>query len=691
MHTHDKSVGEIKAIQERIATTNKISLASVPTSVAVQYRAGCLYTGFQDYDGNWSKLDRWGKEFVQSNPGSKFHLEVDEEGRFRRMFVGIGSAARVAKKTGIEFSGIDATFFRHVKYKGRALILVTRDGNNQILLIAWVIASQENSVNYVYMAEKIKEWGGVEEYLNRPQQLMYSDRHKGIPAFETQFTCGTANCIVHIADNAEEWVRKKAGAQVSNMLITSVHLPTSVHTTYTQHTHKQAASFDKDHIHRIQKCTTREDYQRELDLFKRGYPEAAFYLDTKCDHSKTFLYSILEQGYTTHGHNTSNIVEIMNNIIRKARYRDPYHLIDFMLKWHGRKLAERQDIGTKLKEKKRLLTIYGHTMLGIRENIAYEERLKAQEQGDGKYLVIHESDEGTTERYHVDLKNKTCSCPFLRTHRIPCEHVIVVLDNLDCRGTPDQWDTFRKEWIAPYFWSENYIDAYEHEFVKTPHWGGSDKMELAEGERLVTKPLMKKNEKRNATKRKSKGEGGRRSRARFDPVAYRRRKRNGRPGPFNPFVHISDPTIFHKKPCGRKPLTYKQRSEGSTRAKKRLLEVIKEREKKKKRVRRPTRGASQVSVPLVPSLDPTIPVVSTPHIPTSNSSEIPFPSIPIISTPHIPTNGSSDIPFPSIPIITTPIGFPNFDLSPYLSSPMIMPYSLTSQPGSGYPLILPKL
>ena len=215
--TVDKTGGKIKEIQKRIARATKISTGSVPQSVAYQIRLGCVYTGYQIYEGNWGKLDRWGQEFVQRNPGSKFHLEVDEEGRFERMFVGIGSAVRVAQQTGIEFSGIDATYFRHVQYKGRVLILVTRDGNNQLLLLAWVIASKENAANYKYMADKEKEMEGLKGYLNRPQHLLYSDRHKGIPAFENEFKCGTAHCIVHVAENAKDWVKRKYGAEVSSM------------------------------------------------------------------------------------------------------------------------------------------------------------------------------------------------------------------------------------------------------------------------------------------------------------------------------------------------------------------------------------------------------------------------------------------------------------------------------------------
>ena len=214
--THDTSVCTIKESIKRIAAVNKIAQRSIPKSVAVRYRMECRYTGYKNYDVNWGKLDKWGQQFIDRNPGSKFDLEVDQEGRFKRMFIGIGSAVRIATKTGLEFSGIDGTFFKHVEYKGVILILVTRDGNNKILLVAWVICTTEKGENYNYMAEKLKEMDGMGEYLNQPRHLMYSDRHKGIPAFEKHFSCGKANCIVHIVDNVRENVIKQAGSLVSS-------------------------------------------------------------------------------------------------------------------------------------------------------------------------------------------------------------------------------------------------------------------------------------------------------------------------------------------------------------------------------------------------------------------------------------------------------------------------------------------
>ena len=166
------------------------------------------YTDVDNYDVNLGKLDKWGQQFVERNPGSKLDLCVDEQARFTRMFVDLGTAAQIALRTDIEFSGVDETFFKHVIYKGVVLILVTRDGNNQLLLVGWVVCTTEHADNYNYITLQLKEMAGVESYLNQRRHLVYSDRHKGIPALESHFTCRKAHCIVHIADNVREHAKK---------------------------------------------------------------------------------------------------------------------------------------------------------------------------------------------------------------------------------------------------------------------------------------------------------------------------------------------------------------------------------------------------------------------------------------------------------------------------------------------------
>ena len=112
------------------------------------------------YEINWGKLDTWGRAFVRDNPGSHYHIET-KEGRFERMFVGCGAAATMTLKAGMNFSGVDGTYFRNSVFQGKLVLLqlTTRDSNNRIMPLAWCICKVENADNYQYLAthcEKVK-------------------------------------------------------------------------------------------------------------------------------------------------------------------------------------------------------------------------------------------------------------------------------------------------------------------------------------------------------------------------------------------------------------------------------------------------------------------------------------------------------------------------------------------------------
>ena len=91
----------IKGMKNRIASDLRVTKKSVSSYVAARMRLSEAYQLNSDYDVNWGKLDEWGRLFIEANPGSHFHLEVDKKGRFHRMFIALGSAASVAKLTGI--------------------------------------------------------------------------------------------------------------------------------------------------------------------------------------------------------------------------------------------------------------------------------------------------------------------------------------------------------------------------------------------------------------------------------------------------------------------------------------------------------------------------------------------------------------------------------------------------------------
>lgn len=312
-----RKLPSLEDVRDRIARDNNVTRKSVSPHLVQKTRLAEAHQNFADYFANWSKLDYWAEQLQDLNPGSVVHVDVDKSGQFKRMFVGLRSAAWVATHTGIEFSGVDGTFLKHVFLKkGCLLLLVTRDGNNKLLIIAWVFCLAETRKNYEYMVKHLKRLGYAAEYMNRKKHLLYSDRLKGIVHFEKAFTCGHAHCLVHIIKNCRTHVGKITGAN---------------------------ANFHADPIHDIQQAISEKEFRRLLNKFRRGYPEAAQYLDD-LPHEKVFTYALIKKGYTTHGHRTSNVAEIMNSVFKEARNLDCYRICDWILRWWGRKIAERQQL-----------------------------------------------------------------------------------------------------------------------------------------------------------------------------------------------------------------------------------------------------------------------------------------------------------------------------------------------------------
>lgn len=162
----------------------------------------------------------------------------------------------------------------------------------------------------------------------------------------------------------------------------------------------------------MQECTTRAKYLKQLAIIRRRYPEAADYLDA-LPHARVYHYAILQAGLTTHGHKTSNCVEILNNVIEDARHDDVIHFLDWVMQWFARKLGERQRLAAKYVAEKRIFTRYAGELYGRSERMAQHENLTAEDLGAGKHLVKHiKKGDTVATRYEVDLKERTCTCTF---------------------------------------------------------------------------------------------------------------------------------------------------------------------------------------------------------------------------------------------------------------------------------------
>jgi hypothetical protein len=127
-----------------------------------------------DLDGtyvqDYGKIPEWCNEYERLNPGSKAVFSVFSSssvyaGEFKDLFVSFGANVDVVKETGLPTFSIDGCHSKHLIWKGQFLLLVGRDSNNQIVILAILACDTENGENYLRFAE-LCEQAGIGPLLN---------------------------------------------------------------------------------------------------------------------------------------------------------------------------------------------------------------------------------------------------------------------------------------------------------------------------------------------------------------------------------------------------------------------------------------------------------------------------------------------------------------------------------------------
>jgi hypothetical protein len=116
-------------------------------------------------------------------------------------------------------------------------------------------------------------------------------------------------------------------------------------------------------------------------------------------------YAFLEEGFSTYGHKTSNIVESMNGAWKPFRAMHPYWLLDSTVEWCHNMYAER---GYETHERKRaghLFTKYAQDLINRQRQLARNRKYKISSGRDVFYCTDETKRNGT--RYSV---SQMCSC-----------------------------------------------------------------------------------------------------------------------------------------------------------------------------------------------------------------------------------------------------------------------------------------
>ena len=199
--------------------------------------------------------------------------------RFRRIFVGVGSALELAIETGLGFSAVDGTHMHHVHFRnGIAHLCSTLDGNNKELLLSLAVCETESKETWMYFGQQNLRWG-LGRYVCKPLSVVMHDRMKGIEAFMDLFPEAIhLECFRHIIDNIYQHNGGKKGLPVQMLW-------------------------------QLRKAETFENWLEILGKISDISFPAAYYINNGIITERSWRYNLLERGVRTHKRTTSQNAE----------------------------------------------------------------------------------------------------------------------------------------------------------------------------------------------------------------------------------------------------------------------------------------------------------------------------------------------------------------------------------------------
>ncbi|XP_015170490.1 uncharacterized protein [Solanum tuberosum] len=174
-----------------------------------------------DYVLEFGRILDYKDELLRTNPGStcvvKLHEETFEKGR--KMFQGFYICFDAMKKSFLagcrRCIGLDGCFLKGVS-KGQLLVAVCKDGNNQMLPLAWAVVEVENKFTWAWFVKLLKE----DLQLGDGTDLtIISDMQKGLEIAITDHLPNVEHrmCARYILANWSKRWRALNGIQIQDM------------------------------------------------------------------------------------------------------------------------------------------------------------------------------------------------------------------------------------------------------------------------------------------------------------------------------------------------------------------------------------------------------------------------------------------------------------------------------------------
>ncbi|KAL4011269.1 hypothetical protein IC575_028321 [Cucumis melo] len=112
---------------------------------------------------SYNLLRRYGEALKFTNPGTIFHMKLEDDRFFKYLFMAVGACVRGFLNCIRPVIVMDRTFLKN-KYRGQLIVAVCLDGNNQIYPLAFGVVDRETDDSIQWFLEKLK--GAIGEVSN---------------------------------------------------------------------------------------------------------------------------------------------------------------------------------------------------------------------------------------------------------------------------------------------------------------------------------------------------------------------------------------------------------------------------------------------------------------------------------------------------------------------------------------------
>ena len=321
------------------------------------------------------------ERMMMSDPTTYYHLEA-KDGSFHRLFIAPGPTAEAFRYCR-RFIALDGTYWRN-RWDLRLLLAVARDGEDEILPLAWAIVPSESEDNWRFF---LKHFKAAFREVDDETVLAVSDRAKGLePAMRAELprVCHTY-CAQHLAEN----------------IMTTFHPGDEVRKLYWL----------------AVKAPSKKRFDTCLERIAATKP--------KCKDVFEYLDKIPPHAWARHAiplpryvHSTSNIVESINSAwVPNIREAPVLQALIEIWRTMMTKFYERR---TRKFRRSTELVDYAH--IYIEEQSKKAGQLSVMPSTDHLYQVR----DGNLV-FTVNMEDQTCTCGEFQEMQLPCHHALAVL------------------------------------------------------------------------------------------------------------------------------------------------------------------------------------------------------------------------------------------------------------------------